>query len=113
MPDQNHQIVTAGYGTYNGNNGNLLAANYATTAWIPDGSLAVTYDPAGNALTVNLAKFSQPVTAAWFDPSKGAVNIISGSPFSNSGQGEFSPPRKNHDGDHDWVLLLEVNPRLP
>ena len=113
VPDQNHQIVTEGYGSYNGSNGNLPMATYATTAWIPDGSLAITYNPAGNALTVNLAKFNGPVTAAWYDPSDGAFHMASDSPVANSGQRQFAPPRKNHDGDHDWVLVLEVNPTLP
>jgi hypothetical protein len=107
VPDQTHQIVTSGYGTPNGSNGNLPVANYVTTAWVTDGSLAVVYDPAGNALTVNLAKFSGPVTARWYDPSNGTYTAISGSPFANSGSHVFSTPGSNHDGNTDWVLLLE------
>jgi hypothetical protein len=112
-PDQSHLIVTSGYGTYNGKNGNLPTADYVTTAWIPDGSLAVIYNPAGNTMQVNLAKFKQAVTAAWFDPSNGSFTIIPGSPLANSGQREFRTPGANHDGDRDWVLLLEVNPTFP
>jgi hypothetical protein len=107
VPDQTHQIVTSGFGTYNGSNGNLTAANYSTTAWVTDGSLAVIYDPAGNALTVNLTKFSGPVTARWYDPSNGAYTSITGSPFANSGSHVFSTPGTNHDGQSDWVLVLE------
>jgi hypothetical protein len=107
VPDQTHQIVTAGFGTYNGSDGNLPAANYSTTAWVPDGSLAVVYDPAGNALTVNLAMFSGPVTARWYDPSNGTYTSIAGSPFANSGSHVFSTPGKNNDGQSDWVLVLE------
>ena len=110
VPDQSHQIVIAGFGTYNSGNGNLPIADYVTTAWVPDGSLAIIYDPAGNALTVNLAKFSQPVTAAWYDPSNGTFNTIAGSPFPNSGTQQFTPLGTNIDGDRDWVLVLEVNP---
>jgi hypothetical protein len=113
VPDQSHQIVTSGYGIYNGSNGNLPIANYATTAWIPDGSLAIIYDPAGNALTVNLAKFSQPVTAAWYDPSDGKFTKIAGSPFASSGTQQFTPFGTNNDGDKDWVLVLEVTPAFP
>jgi hypothetical protein len=113
VPDQNHQIVVSGYGTYNGSNGNLPLATYATTSWIPDGSAAVTYDPAGNALTVNLANFSAPVTAAWYDPSNGEFSTVAGSPFANSGTQQFTPQGNNHDGDKDWVLVLEVNPVFP
>jgi len=107
VPDQTHQIVTAGYGTPNGSSGNLPAANYSTTVWAPDGSLAVVYDPAGNALTVNLAKFSGPVTARWYDPSNGTYTPIAGSPFANGGSQVFSTPGQNHDGQSDWVLVLE------
>jgi hypothetical protein len=109
VPDQTHQIVTSGFGTYNGGNGNLPAANYCTTAWVTDGSLAVIYDPAGNALTVNLAKFSRPVTVRWYDPSNGTYTSISGSPFANTGLHVFPTPGTNHDGNSDWVLVLQAN----
>ncbi len=108
-PDQSHQIVISGYGTYDGSNGNLPTADYVTTAWITDGSLAIVYDPAGNALTVNLAKFNQSVTAAWYDPSNGILTPISGSPFPNSGTTQLTPPGKNHDLDNDWVLVLTTS----
>jgi hypothetical protein len=107
VPDQTHQIVTSGYGTYNGSSGNLPASHYSTTAWVTDGSLAVVYDPAGNALTVNLAKFSGPATARWYDPSNGTYTSITGSPFANSGSHVFSTPGTNHDGQSDWVLVLQ------
>jgi hypothetical protein len=107
VPDQAHQIVTSGFGTYSSGNGNLTAANYATTAWVTDGSLAVVYDPAGNALTVDLAKFSGPVTARWYDPSNGTYTAIAGSPFANSGSHVFSTPGANHDSNPDWVLVLQ------
>ena len=41
VPDQTHQVVTIGYGTYNAGNDDLPLANYATTAWVPDGSVAI------------------------------------------------------------------------
>ena len=44
VPDQTHQVVVAGYGTYNGSNGNLTTATYCTTSWI-SGSVALTYCP--------------------------------------------------------------------
>jgi hypothetical protein len=110
VPDQNHQVVTAGFGTYNAGNLNLPLANYATTSWITDGSVALSYDPAGLPLTVNLANFSGPVSAAWYDPSNGTFTTVAGSPFTNSGSRSLSTPGVNHDGDTDWVLALEVNP---
>jgi len=113
VPDEDHQVVVSGYGTYNGTNGNLALATYATTSWIPDGSVAVTYDPAGNPLTVNLTAFAGPVTAAWYDPSSGIFKTIAGSPFANAGTQQFTPQGTNNDGDEDWVLVLEVNPAFP
>jgi Protein of unknown function (DUF4038)/Putative collagen-binding domain of a collagenase len=110
VPDQNHQVVTAGFGTYDASNLNLPLANYTTTAWITDGSVALSYDPAGLPLTVNLANFSGPVSAAWYDPSNGTFTPVAGSPFTNSGSRSFPTPGVNHDGDTDWVLALEVNP---
>jgi hypothetical protein len=109
VPDQSHQIVTAGYGTYNAGNLNLTTATYATTAWNPDGSVAVVYDVAGSALTIDLAKFRQHVYAEWYDPSDGLFDTVSGSPFPNSGSMQLTPPGQNHDGDKDWVLVLAIN----
>jgi hypothetical protein len=111
VPDQAHEVVTAGFGSYDATNLNVTTANYATTAWIADGSASITYDSAGNALTVNMAKFNASVSAAWYDPSNGTFQTVSGSPFANSGSKTFTPPSAtNHDENSDWVLALEVNP---
>jgi hypothetical protein len=111
VPDQTHEVVTAGFGTYDASNLNLTTADYATTAWITDGSVSITYDPAGSPLTANMSKFSAAVSAAWYDPSDGTFQTVSGSPFANSGSKTFTPPSaSNHDGNSDWVLALEVNP---
>lgn len=113
VPDQHHYIVTAGYGDYDGGNVDLNVSNYVTTAWIPDGSLAVIYNPAGNALTVNLSAFSSPVQAYWYDPSNGVFSRIAGSPFPNSGSHVFSTAGPNHDGQSDWVLDLKAVAQPP
>ncbi len=105
-PDQSHALVTAGYGSYNGGNGNLYTANYATTTW--DGSTAaMIYTPVSTTLTVNMANFSKSMTAFWYDPTTGNSTAISGSPFTNSGSQNFTTPSTAHsDGTHDWVLVL-------
>jgi hypothetical protein len=72
--------------------------------------LALTYCPNASTLTVNLAKFSGPVTAQWYDPSNGTYTAISGSPFPNSGTQDFITPGNNHDGDPDWVLAMSAPP---
>jgi Protein of unknown function (DUF4038)/Putative collagen-binding domain of a collagenase len=107
-PDTVHQVVTAGYGTYNASNLNLTTATYCTTSWITSGRLALTYCPNASTLTVNLAEFSGPVKAQWYDPSNGAYVEIAGSPFPNAGTQNFTTPGNNHDGDPDWVLSIHV-----
>jgi uncharacterized repeat protein (TIGR03803 family) len=107
VPDSSHQVVTAGYGTYDGANEDLPAASYCTTAWIPSGALALVYCPNSTTLTVNLAKFSGAVTARWYDPSNGTFTAITGSPFANKGSHQFTLPGENQDGNPDWVLVLQ------
>ncbi|MGB7436577.1 MAG: DUF4038 domain-containing protein [Candidatus Acidiferrum sp.] len=116
VPDQTHQVVTAGYGTYCGSTSsclNQLSNNYVTTAWNPNGSLAVIYNPQGNALTVDMNRFAGPVTAYWYDPTKGTYTVITGSPFTNSGSHFFSTPGTNSVGLNDWVLLLTASSGAP
>ncbi len=108
VPDTTHEIVTAGYGTYNGGNEDLATATYCTTSWISSGSLALTYCPNTSTLTVDLAKFSGPVTAQWYDPSNGTYTTVPESPFPNSGTQNFTTPANNHDGNPDWVLVLHI-----
>jgi hypothetical protein len=105
-PDQTHAVVTAGYGSYNGNNENLFTATYATTTW--DGSsTSITYTPVATTLKVNLGVFSKPVSAYWYDPTTGSSTPISGSPFPNGGSQNFTTPSTAHsDGTNDWILVL-------
>jgi hypothetical protein len=106
VPDQNHQVVTAGYGTANAGNENLYTATHATAAWDP--TLAIVYTPVSTTLTVNMGNFSKSMTASWYDPTTGASTTISGSPFANSGLQTFTTPGAAHsDGTHDWVLVLQ------
>ena len=112
VPDTGHAVVTAGYGNYNGGNENMYNATYATTVWVTDGSLAITYTPVVNTLTVNMTKFSKPVTASWYDPTTGNSTAVSGSPFANSGSHNFTTPSGTHsDGTNanDWVLVLSLS----
>jgi hypothetical protein len=78
-PDQSSSVVTAGYGTLNVGNQNLTTANYCSTSWITDGSLAMVYCPTAATLTVNMAKFSGPVNVRWYDPSNGTFTDYAGS----------------------------------
>jgi len=106
VPDTNHTVVTAGYGTYSGS-GYVADNNYVTAARTPDGTLAIAYMPTAGTITVNLASFSNAVTARWYDPSTGSYIPISGSPFPNTGTQNFTPSGNNSDGDGGWALVLE------
>jgi hypothetical protein len=109
VPDQNHLVVTAGYGQFSSTS-YPINSNYVTTAAAPDGTLAVSYLPAGQTITVNLATFSGPVTGRWFDPTNNTFRAVSGSPFNNNGSSQFSPGGANNEGTSDWVLVLTVAP---
>jgi hypothetical protein len=108
VPDTNHVLVTAGFGTFS-DVGHVADNDYLTAASVPDGSLAVIYTPVIRQFTVNLSKLSGPAITRWFDPSSGAYTHIDGSPFTNSGTMNFTPPANNADGDGGWVLVLETN----
>jgi len=104
VPDQNHQVVTSGYGT----SGNL---DYVTAAATPDGSLAMAYLPTSRPVSVDMGKLLGAARAQWFDPTSGKYSEIPGSPFANSGTRSFAPPAKNSAGDGDWVLVLTAPKR--
>lgn len=114
VPDQSHTLVTAGYGAFDAMhteaNRYVMASDYVTAARAPDGSLAMAYLPTPRDVTVDMTRLRGPVTAQWYDPSRGIYRPIAGSPLRNSGTHVFTPPGANADGDGDWVLLLEAMP---
>jgi hypothetical protein len=112
IPDTNHIVVTAGFGTYSTNADTSLVNNndYATAARTTDGSLVMAYMPTSRTLTVDMSKLSGPALAHWYDPANGTFLSISGSPLTNSGTRNFTPSGNNSDGDGDWILVLETNP---
>lgn len=107
IPDQNHSVVTAGYGTFqycciNAN------SDYLTAARTPDGKLVIAYMPTLRTITVDMTRLSGMVAARWYDPATGKYISISGSTFLNTGSRQFTPPGNNGGGDGDWVLVLEA-----
>jgi hypothetical protein len=106
VPDQNHTVVIAGYGTFS-STGSINSSDYATAARTADGALAMAYLPTKRTVTVDMTQLNAPATARWYDPSRGTYVAISGSPFSNTGTQNFTPSGTNGDGNSDWVLLLE------
>ena len=113
VPDQNHTLLTAGYGTFNDNNSCISGNDYATAAKSSDGSLAVIYTPAAHTMTVAMGNFAGSVTARWFDPTNATFQTVAGSPFPNVGTHNFTTPGNNSAGDPDWVLLLEAATTTP
>jgi len=107
VPDQEHSLLTAGFGNYGTWQTRVSESDYATAAATTDGRLAVVYMPTSRTITINMAALHGHMRARWFDPSNGAYQDVPGGPVANSGTHTFTPPGKNHDGDGDWVLLLD------
>ncbi len=121
VPDQDHQTLTDGYGTFGNDQVHLDAksfsttmdprvslSDYATAARVPDGSYVVVYMPTARTVTLEMSRLRGSATAEWFDPTSGSYQVISGSPFQNAETRQFTPPGKNAAGDSDWVLLLNA-----
>ncbi len=109
VPDQNYSVLTAGFGTFGNVDTRVSESDYSTAAKTPDGSTVVVYMPTTRTITVNMASLRGPSKARWFDPSNGSYQDTTGGPFANHDTRQFTPPGKNHDGDGDWVLLLEAS----
>jgi len=112
VPDQEHKVITAGYGTFDSTttagNRYVMTSDFVAAARTPDGSLVMAYMPSLRPLTVEMSKLRGSAQARWYDPSRGVYSWIKGSPFPNSGTHMFTPPGNNGDGDGDWVLVLET-----
>jgi len=109
VPDQEHTAVTAGLGTYGSLKTRVSQSDYCTAARTPDGRVVVAYLPTTRAITVNMVSLKAPSRAQWFDPTNGAYTTARGGPFANAGTRRFTPPGRNHDGEGDWVLLLNAS----
>jgi hypothetical protein len=111
VPDRNHTLVTAGYGILDtsDNPDCINSNNFVATSYLEDGTASVSYAPKNALLSVDLSRFSGPVTARWYDPSDDTYSDISGSPFNNTGSQNFASPGNNTAGDQDWVLLLTAS----
>jgi hypothetical protein len=111
VPDQDHTVVTAGYGSPGRAKDRASKMDFCTVSRTEDGSVVVAYMPTPREVTVNMARLKGPVTGKWFDPVSGSHVVIQGGPFANAGTRRFAPPRKvnDEDGDGDWVLVLSAN----
>ncbi len=96
VPDQNHQIVTAGLGESNGMD--VLAA-----AATQDRRMLAAYLPTPRRITVDLRQMEgSQFTAGWFDPASGVYSYRGVYPAA--APVELTPPG-THEGD--WVLIME------
>jgi hypothetical protein len=109
----NHLVMTAGYGNYGSPTSPKNTDTYATCARASDGSFIVAYLPTSRQVTIDMSKLATTATAQWFDPTNGTYAQISGSPFANTGLLQFTPPGNNHEGNGDWVLVLETTSAPP
>ena len=96
VPDINHTVVTAGYGS---------GLTVTTTARTSDGQTIIAYIPNGNATTITVAmnqitSSTNTVQGWWFNPTTAATTNMG--TFPNSGTQNFTPPDSN-----DWVLVLD------
>lgn len=107
-PDEEHTVLTAGFGHPGDMNLRVSKSDYATAAKTPDGSLVVVYMPTSRTITLNVAALKAPALARWFDPTNGAFVEVPGGLIANTGTKQFTPPGNNHDGHGDWVLLVSA-----
>jgi hypothetical protein len=106
VPDQAHEAVTAGFGTFNAR-GSITSDTYATAALSSSGDLLVAYLPTVRTITVDMSRLSGPATARWYDPTNDTFKEGADAPLPNSESRRFTPPLTNAAGDQDWVLVLE------
>jgi len=111
VPDQDHSVVTSGYGTF-GEDNRTPGGDYVTAARTGDGRLVMAYVPptgtGPRTISVNMTSLGGPAEARWYNPTNGSYTDISGSPFANAGIRSFTTPGDNGTGANDWVLVLET-----
>lgn len=107
VPDQDHAVVTGGRGSFGDVSTRVSLSDYCTVARSANGKTVVAYLPTVRTITVEMKKLAGPARARWFDPTDGTFHEIAKTPMANTGVRKFTPPGPNHDGDGDWVLLLE------
>jgi hypothetical protein len=105
VPDRAHDFLIKGFGHFSKEDP-IQDDTYATAGLTPDGTLGMAYIPDIRTVTIDMSKMAGTTTVRWFDPSN-ATFTDAGS-FANNGTRKFTSPGNNHDGDGDWVLLLEA-----
>ena len=103
VPDSTHQVMTAGWGTYNSNE-DIPTNDYASAAMTSDNTTMVAYLPTSRTVTVNMGKSvdGRKVLARWYNPTSGVWTTIG--TYAASGNRSFTP------SSGDWVLVLIAAP---
>jgi hypothetical protein len=101
VPDQDHTLVTDGYGKFG-------EFDYVSAARTPDGRLAIVYIPDRRTISIDMSKLSRTIIARWYDPAAGKFSAADAPRLGKTGR-QFSTPGDNADGpgNQDWVLVLE------
>jgi len=112
VPDQDHTVVTKGYGTF-GKDDRTPGGDYVTAARTTDGNLVMAYVPSTGTgtrtISVDMVKLGGPAVARWYNPTNGTYTPIAESPLANSGSRDFTTPGDNDTGTNDWLLVLETH----
>jgi hypothetical protein len=103
VPDVGDTLVAEGRGEN---------ATFVTAAVAADNRRAIAYVPSDGilprTLTLNLARFSTPLRAEWFNPAQdGPVRLLD-TTLPNSASIQLNTPGDNGTGTNDWVLVLSA-----
>lgn len=92
VPDQDHSVVTAGFGA---------GQDYVGAARTADGGTVIAYVPSPKQITVDLRRIAgEEAKAWWFNPRDGSAQLIG--TFPTTGSQAFTPAASG-----DWVLVLD------
>ena len=110
IPDQFHEFLIDGYGTFNYRNC-PGGDDYVTAAFTKDRKFFIAYIPhtkmkEKRILTIDTRKFScSTVKMMWFDPTTG--HFLEKEVIKTGKIIKIQTPGKNSEGDNDWILIME------
>jgi hypothetical protein len=92
VPDQAHQVLTAGFQT---------GTTYATAARTTDGATIIAFIPTQRPVTIDMTKISGAFSKAWWYNTRTGSSTLIGT-FPTTGTQTLTPPDSN-----DWVLVAD------
>jgi len=106
VPDQGHDIVTAGFGTFNAR-GSIASDTYVTAAATPSGDLMAAYLPTARTITIDMSQLPRVNRARWYDPTNGTFQDANEESAIDHSLRHFTPPPRNASSHDDWILVLD------